>query len=214
MIVYGSSLSPFVRKAVAFAREKGIAIEHRQTTPGSDDAEFRACSPFGKIPGLADGDYRLCDSSAIVHYLEAKHPEPSLIPSEPEALGRVMWFDEFADTILTAAGVAVFFNRIVAGLVGATPDLAAAERAEAEQLPPILAYLEREIGEREWLVGDALSLADVAVAAPFKNLEYAEAKIDWAAYPRTEAFVARVLGRDSFAELLANDAKFLASVLG
>ena len=71
MILFGSSISPFVRKVLMFAAEKGIALESRPVSPHSDDHEFRAASPFGKIPALVDGDYTLADSTAIVSYLEA-----------------------------------------------------------------------------------------------------------------------------------------------
>src|SRR6185503_196782 len=73
MILYGSSMSPFVRKVIAYASEKGIELDIRPTGLGDPDPEFRKASPFGKMPGFADGDYYLADSSAIIHYLEAKH---------------------------------------------------------------------------------------------------------------------------------------------
>ena len=87
MIIYGSSLSPFVRKVLAFAGEKGIELELQPTgwCPDQPSAEYLAASPFRKMPALRDGDYTLADSSAIVHYLEAKNPEPALIPADPEA---------------------------------------------------------------------------------------------------------------------------------
>jgi glutathione S-transferase len=114
MIVYGSTLSPFVRKVMAFAGEKGIEIELVPMRPGDPDPEFRAASPFGKMPALRDGDYALADSSAIVHYLEAKQPDPALIPSDPKLRGKTIWFEEFADTILFSCGAKIFFNLIVA----------------------------------------------------------------------------------------------------
>lgn len=207
MIIYGVSLSPFVRKTVAFANEKGLDFEHRPVMPGSDDVEFRECSPFGKVPGLRDGDYRLCDSTAIVHYIEAKHPEPTLIPADPEARGRVTWFDEFGDTILVSVAGTIFFNRIAAKLMGQEPDEAAAVAAETEALPPLLAYLEKTLADgREWLVGTGLTLADISVASALKNLDYSSKAVDWSAYPKTRVFVDRVLRRDSFAALLAMDA--------
>lgn len=210
MIIYGASLSPFVSKAVAFAREKGIDFEHRPIAPGAEDAEFRACSPFGKIPGLRDGDYCLGDSTAIACYLEAKHPDPALIPAAPEARGKVMWFDEFADTIFVGKAGPIFFNRVVAPLMGQEPDHAIADRAEAEDLPPVLDYIEGQLADgREWLVGDRLTLADLAVAVPFRNLEYAQARVDWDRYPKARAFRDRVLGRDSFAALREMDRSIL-----
>lgn len=95
MIVYGSSLSPYVRKVIAYAAERGIDLELQPTGIGDPNPEFRKASPFGKMPGFADGDYYLADSSAIIHYLEAKYPENPLIPAEPKARGRAIWYEEF-----------------------------------------------------------------------------------------------------------------------
>ena len=81
MIVYGSSLSPYVRKVLVFAAEKGVEVEVKPVGIGSDDAEFKAASPFGKIPALRDGDFAVSDSSAIIAYLDALHPEPT--PPQP-----------------------------------------------------------------------------------------------------------------------------------
>ncbi|MCA1749937.1 MAG: glutathione S-transferase family protein [Sphingomonadales bacterium] len=132
------------------------------------------------------------------------------IPAEAQARGKVMWFDEFADTIFVAKAGTIFFNRVVAALMGREPDYAAADKAEAEELPPVLAYIEEQLSDgREWLVGDGLTLADLALAAPFKNLEYAEAKVDWDAYPKTRAYSERMLERESFAGLRAMDKAFL-----
>src|SRR3982751_1256495 len=155
MILYGSTLSPFVRKVMVFAAEKGVEIELKPTGAPDHEPDFCAASPFRKMPALKDGDYELADPSAIIHYLEAKYPEPALIPAEPRARARVIWFDEFADTILCACGAKMFFNRIVAPrFLGREGDLDIADKAEKEELPPILDYLERTIPENGWLVGD------------------------------------------------------------
>ena len=106
MILYGSSLSPYVRKVLAFAGEKGIELELRPTgaAVGQPSDEFLEASPLRKMPAFRDGDYTLADSSAIIHYLEAKHPKPALIPAEPKLRGKAIWFEEFADTVLVSCG--------------------------------------------------------------------------------------------------------------
>jgi glutathione S-transferase len=76
MIVYGSSLSTFVRKVLAFAAEKGIELELQPTGMPNYLPEYLEASPFRKMPAFRDEDYTLADSSAIIHYLEAKQPEP------------------------------------------------------------------------------------------------------------------------------------------
>jgi len=212
MILYGSSLSPFVRKVLAFAAEKGIELEVVPVGPGDPNPDFRAASPFGKMPGFADGDYRLADSSAIIHYLEAKQPEPVLIPADPKLRGKTIWFDEFGDTILAACGAKMFFNRVVAPRFLKRPgDENAAATAERDELPPILDYLETVVpGESGYLVGDSLTLADIAVASPFANLGHLDCQLDPARHGRTRAYVERILARPSFAPWVERETAFLA----
>lgn len=212
MILYGSSMSPFVRKVIAYASEKGLEIEVRPVGIADQNPEFRAASPFGKMPALVDADFRLADSTAIIHYLEAKHPEPALIPSDPELRGRCTWFEEFADTILAGCGAKMFYNRVVAPVfLKREGDLAAAEAAERDELPKVLDYVESVAPEGEgWLVGDRLTLADLAVASPFANLMHLKIALDPARYPRTIAYTRRILSRPSFAPWVEREAAFLA----
>ncbi|HEX9964902.1 MAG TPA: glutathione S-transferase family protein [Allosphingosinicella sp.] len=210
MIVYGASLSPFVRKVLAYGAEKGLELGHKPVGIGSDDPGFLAASPFRKMPAFSDGDFGISDSSAIIHYLEAKYPEPALIPAEPEARARTIWFDEFADTILCACGAKMFFNRIVAPrFLGREGDLVTADKAEKEELPPILDYLERTIPDSGWLVGDGITLADIAVATAFANFRHLGLTLDPARYPKVAAFAERMLARPSFAGWVERETAFL-----
>ena len=211
MILYGSTMSPFVRKVAAYASEKGIEIDLQPTGFPNPTPEFCAASPFKKMPAIADGDYCLSDSSAIIHYLEAKYPEPELIPSDPELRGRTIWFDEYADTILFACGAKIFFNKIVAPrFLGREGDLSAAETAERDELPPLLDYLEGVIPDSGFLVDDRLTLADIAVAGPFANLSHCDVAIDKERYPRITAYVAGILSRPSFARYVERETAYLA----
>ena len=162
MIVFGSTLSPYVRKVMVFGAEKGLELELQPAGMGRGGPEFEAASPFRKMPGFKDGDFLISDSSAIVTYLEAKYPEPNLIPPSPEARARTIWFDELADTLMMAAGGAIFGNRFVKPRVLKMDcDHAAAEQAERELLPPIFDYLDGVIPASGFLgdgaVGDPLS---------------------------------------------------------
>ena len=213
MIVYGSSLSPYARKALAFAAEKGIAIDNVPVNPREPMPEFLEASPFGKMPALRDGDFTISDSSAIVHYLEAKHPEPALIPAEPEARARTIWFEEFADTMLVPATAKIFLNRFLRPrLFGQEGDLAAAEEAETQELPPLFDYLEKQLAHADHLVGNRLTLADVAVASPVATLAAIGRGVDAARHPRTAAFCARIFARESFAKLMNEEAQMVASM--
>ena len=211
MILYGASLSPFVRKVLAYGAEKGIELEHRPIGLASEDPEFREASPFGKIPGFRDGDFAISDSSAIIAYIEALHPEPNLIPTDPRARARTIWFDEFADTILASCGAKMFFNRVVAPrFLKREGDLAAADKAEAEELPALLDYLERVIPESGFLVEDRLTLADIAVASPFANLRHLSIAIDPERYPRLTRYAEAMLDRPSFRSWVERETAFLA----
>ncbi len=212
MILFGSSLSPFVRKVLAYVAERGIEIDLQPTGIGDPNPDFRKASPFGKMPGFADGDYYLADSSAIIHYLEAKYPEKPLIPAEPRARGKTIWFEEFSDTILVACGGKIFFNLVVAPrFLGLPGDPEAARQAELNDLPPILDYLEPVVpGEGGYLVGDSLTLADIAVASPFANFRHTNTRVDPGKYPRTVAYVDRMLARPSLASWIEREAGFLA----
>jgi glutathione S-transferase len=166
------------------------------------------------MPAFRDGDYTLADSSAIIHYLEAKYPDRPLIPADPKLRGKTIWFEEFSDTILFACGGKIFFNLIVAPRFLRIPgDEEVARQAELNDLPPVLDYLESVIPEGEgYLVGDSLTLADIAVAGPFANFRHTSTRVDPEKYPRTVAFIDRILARPSFAPWIEREAALLASV--
>jgi len=212
MILYGSSLSPYVRKVLAFAGEKGIELELQPTGFPNHSPEYLAASPFRKMPALRDGDFTLADSSAIVHYLEAKYPEPALIPGEPEQRGKTIWYEEFADTILVACGAKIFFNRIVAPrFMGRPCNEEEVQQAELNDLPPILEFLEKTVpAEGGYLVGDRLTLADIAVAGPFANFRHTQTRVCPDRYPRTVAYVDRILARPSLATWIERETAMLA----
>jgi glutathione S-transferase len=199
MIVYGSSVSPFVRKVLVFIAEKGLQTEHVPLGLQDQPPDFRACSPAGKIPAFRDDSFQLADSSAICHYLERKYPALPLFPMGAEDYGRMVWFDEYADTIAWEAGAKAFFNLVVMPKVLGKPgDAAAAAKALEEELPPIYDYLESQV-TGPFLVGGAFTLADIAVAAPFVNLKIAGHPLDAARWPKLAEYTATILARPSFA---------------
>lgn len=201
MKLYGASASPYVRKTLAFAAEKGVELELVAAGLGGGPPEFMQASPFRKMPAFQDGDFLISDSTAIITYLDAVRPEPNLIPQEPKARARTIWFEEFADTIMIGCMGKMFFNRFVAPrFLGREGDLAAAEAAEANELPPILDYLESQIPASGFLVEDRLTLADLAVASPFQNMALIGVRPDKARHPRIAAFVAAILRRPSYAK--------------
>ncbi len=219
MIVYGTSLSPYVRKVLAFGAEKGLTLTLEQAGLGRGGPDFHEASPFGKMPAFRDPgadngkDFCLADSTAIIAYLEAKYPEPNLIPKTPVAHGRTIWFEEFADTIFFASASKLFFNRFVAPKIMKRPgDEAVAAAAEAKELPPLIAYLEGVIPDSGFLVEDRITLADIAVASPFANLAHIDVAIDPATYPKAAAYIEAILARPSFAGMVAAERAMVAGM--
>ncbi len=205
MKIFGFPVSPFVRKVHLVAAEKGVAVEMVLGNPAKPAAEFLAASPFRKIPALQDGDYTLCDSTAIVTYIDAKHPEVRIFPTDPAARGKAIWFEEFADTMLTAAGGKVVFNRFVKPkLLGMAGDEEAADLGVTE-LGPLIAYLETQAPSDGWLAGSEFSIGDIAVAAVLRSLGYVGLEPDPATHPATAAWYDRVKARPAWQAVAARE---------
>lgn len=210
IIIYGATLSPFVRKTMAFAAEKQIDIELKTAFGPGGDPDYLECSPFKKIPAMRDGDFTLCDSTAIITYLDAIKPEPNLIPLDPRERAKTIWYEEFGDTILAACGGKMFFNRVVAPRFLNRPgDDAAADAAQRDELPPILDYIEKMLPPSGYLVADRFTLADISVASPFANLAHLNVDIGAAKRPKLAGYVEKILARPSFAGNIARERKFL-----
>lgn len=206
MIIHGARPSPFVRKVIVFAAEKGIDVEVQPAGFGRGGEGYLKGSPFGKIPALEDGDFLLCDSTAIITYMDAVKPGEEMVPAEPKARARTIWYEEFGDTIVQAAGAKIFFNRVVARFVKMEPDLAAADKAEAEEMPKLYDYLESVLPESGWLVEDRFTLADLAVACPIINVAYASQALEQGGWPKVSAWLAAVKARPSVAAALEAEA--------
>ena len=203
MIVYGTSVSPFVRKVLVSLFEKDVTFEHKPVPFHADDPGFQAASPMGKIPALDDDGFRLADSSAILHYTEAKHPSPVLIPTEARARGQAVWFDKYGDTELFPVLIVPFVERFLKPrLMQQEGDEAKAQATIAEKFPPLLDYLEARI-QGDYLVGDAFSIADISVATNFHNLRLAGYEVDGGRWPKLAAWVKTTLDRPSFVKAIA-----------
>jgi len=215
MKIFGNSMSPFVRKTMAFATEKGLEFELVAAGMGQGPPEFQQASPFGKMPGFQDGDFLISDSTAIITYLEAIKPEPNLIPTDPRARARTIWYEEFGDTIVAACGGAMFFNRVVAPkFLGREGNEDLVQEAINVQFPKIVDYLERTIPASGYLVEDRLTLADIAVASPFVNMGHVGCAINPTTHPKAFGYVEAILARPSYAGVVAKEKAIVASMMG
>ena len=196
----GAFGSPFVRKAYVALTEKGISFEHEQTIPLGAPPAYRKISPLGKIPAYQDGDRTLADSSVIIAYLEKTKPEPSLYPSDPYDYARALWFEEYGDGGLAPIiGAKVFFPKVIAPrFFKQEPNLAEIQKVVDNELPPMFDYLEGEIGNKEYLVGNKFSIADIGIATQFVNFMFAGYSVDPKRWPKLVAYLNRIHSRPSF----------------
>jgi glutathione S-transferase len=172
LVIYGSQVSPFVRKVAAVCLEKETPLEIENVNVFDPPQWFRDISPMKRIPVLRDRSIAeegvkgtVADSSAICAMIEKKHPEPALYPADPYEHGCAVFLEEYADTTLAmAGGLGIFRPLYFAAIKGQEPDLATARDAWANKLPPVFDYLEASLDGQDFFVGGALSIADIAVA--------------------------------------------------
>jgi glutathione S-transferase len=197
--VFGASASPFVRKVRVALAEKKIPYDLVPVFPGATDEDFRKLSPLGKIPAFRDGERGFSDSSVIALYLEKTHPTPPLYPSEPYEYARALWFEEYADSAMVQViGPRIFFEKVVNPKFFNKPtNEEVVAKAVKEELPPILAYLESQLGG-DHLAGSHLSIGDIAVCSMLVNLFHAGIALDTVAHPKLARYVARIHERPSF----------------
>lgn len=199
--VYGVALSPFVRKVRVALMEKKVEHELEPVVPmppHNATPEFRQMSPIGKVPAYRDGDFAISDSSVILQYLEQTHPSPRLYPANAQDRARALWLEELADSKLVENVGPVFFNRIVKpSLMNQEPDQDAIDAA-LEALPPLFDYLEGQLGDGDFLVGEHFSVADIATGSVLRQYQIAGETVDASRWPKLAAYTERILSRESF----------------
>ena len=210
LIVYGGSVSPFVRKVRVMLAEKGLQYTLEQVNPFNPPPEFLRISPLKRIPVLRDTDHAepntLPDSSIICDYLEHKYPNPPLYPKDPFERARALWYEEYADSVVAQnIGRGLFFERIVKKMMRGQPDEAVCQKTLTTELPPLFDHLESEIGGKEFLAGGMFSIADISVATMLVNFEHAGETIDAKRWPKLAAYIARIHARPSFKALIAEE---------
>ncbi|MEI9993107.1 MAG: glutathione S-transferase family protein [Rhizomicrobium sp.] len=207
LILYGSNVSPFVRKVRVVLAEKQVAYTLEPVNPFVPSPDFLAISPLKRIPVLRDTDVAepntLPDSSIICDYLEHKFPAPPLYPADPFTRAKALWYEEFADSaVAVCVGSGLFFERIVKRMMRAQTDEAVCQKTLTEKLPPLFDHLEREVGDKQFLAGGMFSIADVAVGTMIVNFRHAGETIDVGRWPKLAAYAARIHARPSFKMLI------------
>ncbi|MGJ3628630.1 glutathione S-transferase family protein [Sphingomonas sp. MMS24-JH45] len=170
LLLWDHPFSPYAQKVRIALREKGLAFESR--VPGGIGAggaagDFLAASPRAEVPALIDGEARIFNSTVILEYLEDAYPEHPLLPASPADRARVRMLEDVVDTHLEAVNWGLTEVRAFGrGKDGPAPALE--EAAGRQEIAGVFAWLERELGEREWFNGDAFGWGDLSVV-PYVN---------------------------------------------
>jgi glutathione S-transferase len=154
---------------VALKNHLGLDCELRPIDLGRGDQrapEYLALNPNSKMPTLADGQFALWESNAILFYLAAKRPESGLWPSDLRAQAEVLrWLAwQSAHWDAESVGMVAFekSSKLVLGL--GAPDPAFIVRGEQNFLR-FAAVLDGQLKGKTWLQRDQLTIADFAIGA-------------------------------------------------
>ncbi|HTV97324.1 MAG TPA: glutathione S-transferase family protein [Steroidobacteraceae bacterium] len=194
IVIHSIPGSPFGRAVLLALEEKNAPYRLVAVAPGTlRTPEHLARHPFGRIPVMEHGDFRLYETQAILRYIDRSLPGPALTPCEPRAIARMDQLMNVNDWYLfQGVGNVIAFQRIVRPkFAGLAPD----EALIADAMPRAHAVFEalaRELGEQEYFAGSSLSLADLLLAP---QLDFMAATPEWAALTAQRANLARWLDR-------------------
>jgi maleylacetoacetate isomerase len=197
---FRSSASYRVRIALNL---KGIAwdqelIDLRAPKSAQHSAAYRALNPQGLIPILVDGDAVLSQSLAILEYLEERHPQPALLPSDPLARAQVRSL-----ALQIACDIHPLNNLRVLNYLRdpLKQDDSGVNAWYAHWTELGLAALERQVerlsGDGLHMFGNLLTLADVCLVPQMYNAR--RYHVDVSRYPRLRAICSHLEGLPAFA---------------
>jgi len=191
MILIGMFDSPFTRRVAISATLLGIPFEHRNWSVGKDFDRIREYNPLGRVPTLVlDDGEALVESAMILDWLDEQvGPQRALLPASGPARRQALTVMALA-TGVADKGIHIVIERAF------RPE----EKRHAPwtdrcrvQVDGGLAALDRvcaAAGERSWLLGDAMTQADITLACYTTYLRDA-VPLELSAYPSLEARVQR-----------------------
>src|SRR5271166_6212370 len=212
--IIGGYLSPYVRKVLVVLDLKRIPYEIDPIVPFFGDDRFSQLSPVRRIPVLVDDDVAIADSSVICQYLEDRYPEPALYPANIVDRARARWLEEYADSRMGEVFIWKLFNQVAIkpNVWGEQTDNTIVAKTLSEEIPQILDYLETQLPAEGFIFGK-VSIADISIACFFCNAAFSRFHVDAVRWPRTAAFVERVLKLESFEKLKPVEDRLLRTPL-
>jgi glutathione S-transferase len=160
MKLYGAIASPYVTRAVMFARIKGIDLELLDAPGGPRSDDYKAINPIAKIPALVVDGQTIAESEVICEYLEDAFPTPSGLPADPIGRAQSRMVSRIVDLYIAPHTSAMVrqVNPQKRDQAVVDENLAAFTRA--------FGYLEHFMGAGPFAVGDVPTLGDCS-AAPY-----------------------------------------------
>ena len=196
MILIGLLDSPFTRRVAIALALRGIAFEHRAWSVGADFDRIREYSPLGRVPVLVfdDGEV-LMESSSILDWIEHETDGDALLPATGAARREAMRLMGLASGAADR-GVAMVLERLFHAEDKRSDALLARSQT---QIDGAMAALDAACAARDgqWLVSDAMTLADITVACYATYLKDA-VPLELSRWPALAAFVARCEALDVF----------------
>ena len=207
-VLYHFPFDPASRAARLALGEARIEFADTVVRPWEDGCPVASLNPSGMPPVLqiteSGRSLTLCETAAILGWLEDRSKEPFLMPVDPaeraETRRLVGWFGRrFNDEV----DAVLLHERMEKPLLRLGPPEARALRAGREALRAHLAMLEGLLASRDALTGRRITQADMVAAAHLSVLDYF-GEVAWAAYPALKTWYMKLKSRPCFRPLLAD----------
>jgi glutathione S-transferase len=160
--LYGFSISNYYNVVKMALLEKGAAFEEAHTMPRSQDPAVLALSPLGKVPFIQTPEGGMCESQAILRYLETAFPTPALFPAGAYAAGKVQELMLYIDLHLELVARELYAQAFFGGSV----DDATKDRVQ-KTLARNIEGAKKLLKFTPFIAGDTFSMADIVA---FNNL--------------------------------------------
>jgi glutathione S-transferase len=166
VIVHGVPGSPYVRAVLLTLEEKPVPYRLAAMAPGTlKQQPHLSRHPFGRIPAFEHDGWMLYETQAIMRYVDEIMPGKQLQPQEPRAAARMNQVMGITDWyLMPQVSMTITFNRVVAPRFNRSVD----EQKVIQAVPNAricIAEISRLLNGHPWMAGDALSLADLLLAA-------------------------------------------------
>ena len=159
--LHGFPLSNYYNKVKLALLEKGVPFAEAHTPTGSKDEAVLGASPLGKIPFLVTEQGALCESQAMLDYIEARWPQPPLLPADPFAAAKVRELTTFIDWHMEIAA-----RQLYGAAFFKAPALGDQQRDRIKtQLTASIAAFKRLAKFAPYVAGDTFTQADCAAFA-------------------------------------------------